>query len=218
MLLAWQKMAYQSLFVKPKGKSLRTAQHQRDLPAIMSTAKYVQCSFEEKTEIIAHCLLHQLSSADLPTVNHISWLLTCVESNSGILSFSVIISGHCSNTYYILDTSSEVSDVYRCVTCIHYGAVFSISPLNSIEGATPLWFSPSQRHRGCCDFSDSEIPDSFRLCELDIWYGKDIKVKRISVSPLNISYVTVKITYWEHNTFIRQIRGTCMWFVHRNAQ
>lgn len=87
-------------------------------------------------------------------------VLTCVQRNICFLSFSTVISCHCSDHYSELDPRSQASDRHGCFSRL---IRFSISPLHSIGRAGSLWFSPRHRYRGCCDISDSEVSDYFRL-------------------------------------------------------
>lgn len=88
-------------------------------------------------------------------------LLTCVLTDSEFLSFSMAITSHCSDIYCVLDPSSQVSNV--CFSRVH--SLFSTIPLDSKERSLSRWFSPVQRHRGCCGFNDIDILNSFRFCE-----------------------------------------------------
>ena len=120
------------------------------------------------------------------------WLLTCVPSYEVTLSFSTLIICHCSNSYVILDTSSQVSNGYLCLSHIFSATDFSISPLHSVEGSISLWFSPHQRYRGCGEFGNCEVCDYFRSCEgkdvlSQIKFTKALTLKPDPYSPSNIA-------------------------------
>lgn len=103
-------------------------------------------------------------------------LLTCVMWNTDALSNSMFVISHCSNADFILHTSSQVRNGYRCFR--HIGSVTALEtcPLHCIERDVSSWLGPVHSDRGCGDVYDAEINDCLRFCKWRInaqwWKGE----------------------------------------------